>query len=409
MKFSINLLVACLLLWVVSFCAAQTSESPTSMGTEASSADVSTFPYIAEVVGNDVYIRSGPGTNYYNCGKLNSDDKVKVVSTQFSWSRIVPPAGSFSWISTKYVSFDPDNQSIGIVNDDGVRVFAGSDNVRPMLSGGGLQGKIDRGEKVKLLGEQKENYYKIEPPSFAYVWISTRFTKPYVPPIEIPDVPDEPVEVVETTTPLEQPIEPNKPNEAVKPTKPVIAPTVSTEAGKLQEYKGLVKEIKAEQAKPMEEQDFSRIKKSLLDIVNDKNAGKAARYSEYVVKQIERFELAFAIAKQIQLQEVQFKKVQEDIDKARKARLAQVKDLGKFVVIGKLETSNIYGADAAVKYYHILDSSGKTVCYAAASGSVSQADIDKLMGRKVGLVGTLEPHPQTGTALAKFTEISEVE
>jgi SH3-like domain-containing protein len=56
-------------------------------------------PYIAEITGNDVNIRSGPGTNYYRCGKLNKDDKVEVLSAQLGWSRIVPPPGSFSWIS----------------------------------------------------------------------------------------------------------------------------------------------------------------------------------------------------------------------------------------------------------------------------------------------------------------------
>jgi len=97
--------------------------------------------------------------------------------------------------------------------------------------------------------------------------------------------------------------------------------------------------------------------------------------------------------------------VQEDIEKARAARLAKVKDLGRFAVTGKLETSNIYGADAALKYYRVIGSSGKTVCYAASS----LVDASKLVGKKIGLVGTIEPHPQTGTALVTFTEIAEIE
>jgi len=117
------------------------------------------FPYDAEITGDNVYIRSGPGSNYYDCGKLNKGGKVKVVSHQFSWSCIVPPPGSFSWIYVPYVTIDPDNPGTGIVTGDGVRVYAGSDMVKPIHST--LQLKLDRGEKVKLLGEQKDNYYKI--------------------------------------------------------------------------------------------------------------------------------------------------------------------------------------------------------------------------------------------------------
>ncbi|MFC1794306.1 hypothetical protein ACFL3Q_12045, partial [Planctomycetota bacterium] len=38
--------------------------------------DTSSFPYTAEITGNDVYVRSGPGTNFYHCGKLKAGDKL---------------------------------------------------------------------------------------------------------------------------------------------------------------------------------------------------------------------------------------------------------------------------------------------------------------------------------------------
>ena len=90
-----------------------------------------TFPHFAEITGDNVYVRSGPGTNFYHCGKLNTGDKVKVVGKHFSWSRVVPPAGSFSWISMQYVTIDPANPKVGNVAGDRVRVYAGSDFVKP--------------------------------------------------------------------------------------------------------------------------------------------------------------------------------------------------------------------------------------------------------------------------------------
>ncbi|GAH19435.1 unnamed protein product, partial [marine sediment metagenome] len=79
---------------------------------------VLSFPYVAEITGDNVNIRSGRGTNYYGCGKLNKGDRVKVVNHLLGWSCIVPPTGSFSWISTQYIGIDPDKPTVGIVTGD---------------------------------------------------------------------------------------------------------------------------------------------------------------------------------------------------------------------------------------------------------------------------------------------------
>ena len=117
------------------------------------------------------------------------------------WSKIQPPPGSFSWISSQYVKIDPTNQSIGIVTGDDVRVWAGSDRVRPEVSTS-LQGKLSKGEKVKLLGEELNNYYKIAVPSLpdAYLWISTQYTKPI--PAESPVVNRSVIDPVKTVDPV---------------------------------------------------------------------------------------------------------------------------------------------------------------------------------------------------------------
>jgi len=139
-----------------------------------------TFPFMAEITGDNVYFRSGPGTNFYECGKLNKGDKVKVVSKQFSWYRIVPPPKSFAWISMKYVKPDPANPDYGILTGDRVRVYAGSSRVPPHYSTS-LLGKLNEGDRVRLLGEQLDDYYKIACPASTYLWVSTYFTKPLPP------------------------------------------------------------------------------------------------------------------------------------------------------------------------------------------------------------------------------------
>ncbi len=353
------------------------------------------FPYDAEIAGDNVYIRSGPGSNYYDCGKLNKGDKVKVVSHQFSWSCIVPPPSSFSWIYVPYVTIDPDNPGTGIVTGDDVRVYAGSDLVKPIHST--LQLKLDRGEKVKLLGEQKDNYYKIAAPTGAYLWVSTNLTK-----LVSTSTGPGPARVVRA-------VEPNEPNDANTATvAPVTVKDSTVEQKMIKEYEALTKKLLAERGKPIDQQDYADIKKSLDEIVKNKDAGKAARYCEFLLKQVERYELASAVSRELGLQNKQLKATVAGIEKARTTRLSQLKDLGRFVVIGKLQTSNIYGTEPELKHYRIVGESGKTICYARPDTAIAGADYSKLIDRKVGLVGTITPHPQTGGALVKFTEIAEV-
>jgi len=357
-------------------------EKPTSAG-DVNAADIPSFPYVAEITGDNVYIRSGPGTNYYDCGRLNKGDRVKVVSTQFSWSCIVPPTSSFSWISTQYVSIDPNNSAVGIVTGDSVHVYAGSDTVKPLYSTT-LQLKLNRGEKVELLGEEKDNYYKITPPSGAYLWVSTQYTK------SLGSV----SEVVITTKPK---VEPND-------TTTVAATNLTVEAEKLKEYYALEKQLQAERAKPIDQQNYTNTKKALTDIANNKEAGKAARYAEFTIKQIECFELALAVVKEVQLQNAQLKQTKERIEKARATRLDEYQDLGRFAALGKFQTFETYGPG----HYRIIDDSGKTICYALPCGSTAEMDLSKFVGVKVGLVGTIEPHKETEGALVRFTEITEL-
>jgi len=386
MQSYIKLFAIVILICLVSVGFAQEAATTTSGPDEA---ETPAFPYMAEITGDDLYVRSGPGTNFYYCGKLNKGDKVKVVGKQFSWARVVPPAGSFSWISMQYVSIDPDNSTVGSVTGDRVRVYAGSDFRKPLHSMY-LQGKLDKGDKVKLLGEQMDNYYKIAPLSFSYLWVSANFTKPLKTIVVVaPTV--EPTIVEPTTEPNETP-------------KEVVPEPVSPET-MLEKYLALKEQVEAERAKPMDQQNYADIKEALIKIAEDKTAGKAARYAEFVLNQIKDFELVLEVAKAVRLQNEQLQKIRERIDKARATRLAEFEDLGRFAVIGQLQPFTTYGPG----HYRIIDKSGKTICYALPGGRVSQMQLSKLIDCKVGLLGTVEPHRQTASALVRFTEIAELD
>jgi hypothetical protein len=357
-------------------------------------AETPTGSYVAEAAGDDIFIRSGAGTNFYQCGKLYKGDRIQVVSTQQGWACIVPPPGCFSWIPMQYVSINLDNPTMGIVTGDNVRIYAGSDFVEPMHSTS-EQVKLFRGDSVKLLGEEKDDYYKIAPPQGAYLWVSTQFVKP-VQTGPAGTTPGQTGPVAQTPGP----------GQAVQPQ----TPPTKTESELLDAYYALVKQMKAERAKPMAEQKYDDLKAKLQDIAKNQAAGKAAKYSEFTLKQIERFELARTVSKEIELQNKERADTNTKIDEARQARLAQIEDLGKFAIIGKLAASSLYPSSTdQTKRYRILDETGKTIAYIAPAAGVTGQDLSTLIGKKVGLVGEILPHEPTARAFIRYTQIVPLE
>jgi uncharacterized protein YgiM (DUF1202 family) len=362
------------------------------------------MPFMAEITGNDVYVRSGPGTNYYYCVKLQKGDKVKVVGSKFSWWQITPPAGSYAWISRQYVETDPQNSSVGTVIGEGVRVYAGSDEVQPMHSTTPLV-KLNKDDKVTLLGEEKEGYYKITPPEGSYLWVSSQhanalesLVKPVGPMPVMSPAPSGPF-----PTPAPK-VEPKAPS-TVEPNTAVMPPVEDTRS---RELDLLMKHLEAEQAKPLEQQKYDGLKKALEIIANDKQSLVASRRAQYLLKTIERYELAQEVAKANAAQDEQFSKTSQGIDAARNEKLSQIEDKSIYAVIGRLKESSIFSETRGLKYYRIVDDEDKSVCYARPADEAAQRDLTGLIDKKVGLVGTIEANTELGGALVEFTNVVEI-
>lgn len=409
MKSWTKLLICMYLVSVTSFVLAEdannkdvNSKDVNSAPAPAAEVNLPAFPYMAEITGENVNIRSGAGTNYYLCGKLNKGDKVQVVDCKFGmWSCIVPPAGCYSLIAKQNVKVDVNSPSVGIVTAPDVHVYAGSPSVRPMYSAI-TQVQLAKGDKVEVLGEA-EDYYKITPPSGAYLWVNANYLTS-----SDSHASGRPAEAVSVSEPNSKSVNVKKSAESPG-IKPAAVPPVTVESKMMTKYYELVKQMEAERKKPIAEQNFAPIKQSLTDIINNKESGRAGRYSEFVLKQIKRYELGSEVEKTVKMQEEQLKQTKEGIEKAHAARIEGVQDLSKYAIIGKFQISHIYGETAAVKMYRIMDEKGVTVCYARPYGPAEKMDLTGFIGKKVGLVGTFEPYTQIKSVLVKFTEIKEMQ
>jgi len=372
--------------------------------TEASAADANlpAMPFMAEITSDDTQIRSGAGTNYYDCGKLKKGDRVKVVGSRYSWLQIVPPADSFAWISKQYVQVEPPGSSVGTVIGEGVRVYAGSNDVQPMHSTS-LLVKLNKGDIVSLLGEEKDGYNKISLPEGAYLWVSSQNAKPLaslVAPVQqATSVYTPPAPPFPTVTSPDAPSS----NELAADKEQML----SEDAERTKEILALKEKVNAEKTKPVEQQDWAEIKKSLMEIAARKQATIVAKNAQALLMTVSRCELAKEVAEATRAQEEEFDKTQKQIEEARSSKLAEfdAQDMGKFAIIGVLKGSSIFAEAPGIKYYRIVDNEDKTVCYARPADDAVNMDMSTFLGKQVGLVGTIVPNAELGGALVQFTDV----
>ena len=136
-----------------------------------------TFPYQTTVVSDDVYVRSGPGQNYYPTDKLKRGQEVEVYRHDpGGWCAIRPVDGSFTWVSGRFLK--PTEDHLAVVTEEGVSARVGSrfSDIRDVV-----QVRLQKGEVVEILegpaqsSRGSEGWFKIAPPSGEFRWVSAKY------------------------------------------------------------------------------------------------------------------------------------------------------------------------------------------------------------------------------------------
>ena len=143
------------------------------------------FPYTAYTNSDDVYIRSGPGKNYYPTDKLAKGESVEVYRQDpGGWYAIRPPQGSFSWVPSE--ALKPIGDHLAVVQKDHTPCFVGTrfSNARDVH-----QVRLDQGEQVEILdikqlgdGADAQSWCQIAPPSGEFRWVFGKFIDRELPP-----------------------------------------------------------------------------------------------------------------------------------------------------------------------------------------------------------------------------------
>jgi len=121
------------------------------------------FPFLAEVVSDNVNVRAGQSENFGRVCQLRKGDAVVVVDKNYSWYKIQLPTNAKSYVSKKYIQFLGKN--VGAVIGDKVNVRAGVGVNHAIL------GQLKRGEEVYILEDLNE-WYSIRPIPNSHGWVS---------------------------------------------------------------------------------------------------------------------------------------------------------------------------------------------------------------------------------------------
>lgn len=136
------------------------------------------MPYVAYINADEVFVRSGPGKNFYPTQKLERGARIEVYRHDpGGWFAIRPPEKSFCWISEEFL--EPDDSGLARVLGDRVIVRVGSQfsDVRDVI-----QLRLGLGDEVELIDDEParsipnaHGWYKVAPPAGEFRWVHGQF------------------------------------------------------------------------------------------------------------------------------------------------------------------------------------------------------------------------------------------
>ena len=410
--------------------AAPPSGEPVESQVEVESAKNS-FPGI--VNSNAVYVRCGPAESYYPTLKLDKGARVTVVGMKLEWLKIVPPDGSFCYISKAFVDRNGDG-SAGKVNKDAVNVRAGSTlnslKVVPLC-------QLSIGMDVKILGEQDE-YYKITPPEGkAFLYVNKQFVipdpeakpEPIAPKTEgglvkattpvTPDMPPTRTTTPETKpevkadVPAADPVANKTPTSPTSPTTQLGEPT--TASTKPADDQAVVEalfdkaeaEFLASNGRPLDEQPIAALLKQYEPLAtSDKLPNTLHKIAETRLATLKlRSQAAGELAAAKAAQE-QMRKKQMALQAERKELEDQLATQGVaiYTAVGELQTSSLQLG--AKTLYRLTDpANGRTVCYLRSD----DGKFLSFMGKFIGVKGELSTEPQLSLKVLNATDVAAVD
>ena len=141
------------------------------------------FPYVAEVIEDQVNVRAGQDKSFEAVGRVAKGTEVVVVGKEYHWYKVKLPDTAKCFVSTKYIKVH--QQGIGEMTGSRVNVRAGTGENFTSL------GQLPTGTLVRIRNK-KNQWFEIEPLEGTYGWISEellKFKSKTIPPAKTVQIP----------------------------------------------------------------------------------------------------------------------------------------------------------------------------------------------------------------------------
>ena len=356
-------------------------------------------PWIGEVTGNDVYLRSGPSTNYYPVTKLMAGSRLEVFQEENGWLAVAAPEGVFSLIDISYVDKDQGNK--GVVNGNRVNVRAGSELSRSKYA---KQKQLDKGAIVTIIGEDDEGYYKIVPPEGVYTWISAQFVTKVPEERLKQEAEKESRQAVTQAVPTSQPAQESSPTTQPsdpsgmlgKPAVEEDAPDLSTTPDERRELvtklrtsiEEIEKNLAEELKKPLLERKYTLFIEEFAPLSEQETDPYSQAWAKVRIEQLEnQIELVEAVKRVRAIKEKAHNERRDFASRRANIRTVPVPVDKGFAAEGELRESRIYDSPNGPRRYRLIDPNSEilhTLCYVEIPRDMD-FDPGKYLGRMVGV------------------------
>lgn len=350
---------------------------------------------LAEVIGDDVYVRSGPSLNHYPMDKLKAGDRVTIVGETGDWCEILPPEGIFSFISGDYV--DTVDDRTGIVNGNQVRVRAGSALPPFAKLKYVVQTKLAKGSEVTILGREPDGFLRIKPPVGTSVWVNRGYVE-YVPEAAAATTPT-PVAVTDSDAGEPKAAGPKMPGapDTPKDDKAAVGSQQahgSTLAGlppteAREELEKIEKAARAEVAKPVSQREFEPLIKRYQAVADAEDDDSLAQ--RYALARVQQLSQMNALIDTVRM----MRKLDEEAATKRRGFLegrAKIRETlppipSEVDAQGELRVSALYPPGSPLQRYRLVDATGareRTIAYVEIPQDSTIA-VEAFLGRYIGV------------------------
>ena len=334
--------------------------------------------FSAEVTANRLRLRAGPGEAYQDVVTVEKGTKVVVLGTHGNdadWYQVEVPTGYTAWVSGEYV--ERGSGGMGTVTGDRVLV-----RPRPSTRYHQLAGRLDKGETVRIVGEEPAAegvWLRIEVPSRIPLYAHRQ----YLNKIGAPSL-------------ARAAAKSGAAPAAGEPAAHAEKPRAATEADK--RFVALEGDVRAKMASAKTPADFEPLKRAVNEFdrsgLSMDTRERRVRLLSDMLEQERAIVVADLKAREDQVKETLDARLKE-IDRAYKQRLAEIR------AEYEKEHSPPYTAMGIVKW--TPDIVGRHPSYSLEEGGkmkffliANQYDLQKFVGKRVGVVGIKDPESGTG-------------